>query len=189
MLEGPIKEVMEEAELEMESAVDHLLKEFAGMRTGRASVHLLDNVRVSYYGTETPLNQLATISAPEPTLLVIAPYDPTSIAEIEKAVHRSGLGLTPTNDGRVVRLPVPPLTEERRTELSKLAAKYAEETKTSVRNHRRDANEKIKTAKKNKNIGEDEEHRHYEEVQRLTDDYIKKIDEIAERKKAEIMQI
>jgi ribosome recycling factor len=188
-MEEPLREVIEEAELEMESAVEHLTREYAGMRTGRASVHLLDHVKVNYYGTDTPLNQLATISAPEATLLVISPFDPSSMAEIEKAIHRSGLGLTPSNDGRVIRLPVPPLTEERRAELAKLAAKSAEDTKTSIRNHRREANDKIKAAQKNKVIGEDDEHRHYDRVQKLTDDYIKKVDEMAERKKKEIIQV
>lgn len=182
-------EVILEAEEKMQASVDHLIKEFAAMRTGRASVHLLDNVRVSYYGAETPLNQLATISTPDASLLMIAPFDPTSIAEIEKAIHKSGLGLNPTSDGRVVRLPIPPLTEERRTELAKLASSMAEETKTSIRNHRRDANDAIKGAEKNKEISEDDEHRYFEEVQKLTDDFIKKIDEIAEKKKKEVMQV
>ena len=184
-----MEEVLDKTREDMQSSVDHLLTEYAGMRTGRASVHLLDSVRVSYYGTETPLNQLATISAPDPTLLLIAPYDPTSIPEIEKAIHRSGLGLTPANDGKVVRLPVPPLTEERRVELAKLVARIAEEAKTSVRNRRREANEKIKAAQKTSVISEDDEHRYLKEVQDLTDEFIKKIDEIAEQKKTEITQV
>lgn len=189
MEEGPLQEVIDESELEMEASIEHLTREYAAMRTGRASVHMLDNLRVSYYGADTPLNQLSTVSAPDPTLLMIAPYDPSSIPDIEKAVHKSGLGLTPTTDGRVVRLPIPPLTEERRTDLTKLVAKLAEESKTSVRNHRRDANEKIKAAQKSKEISEDDEHRLYEKVQKLTDIFIEKIDEMAERKKTELMQV
>ncbi len=184
-----MEEILLEAEEQMQASIDHLVTEFSAMRTGRASVHLLDSMRINYYGTETPLNQLATITAPEPSLLVVAPYDPTSIAEIEKAIHRSGLGLNPTNDGRVVRLPIPPLTEERRTELAKLVSKMAEDSKTSVRNHRREANEKIKAAQKNKEISEDDEHRFLDDVQELTNDFIKKIDEIAERKRQEVMQV
>ncbi len=184
-----MKDVLIEAEEHMQASVDHLLTEFATMRTGRASVHLLDSVRVDYYGTETPLNQLATISTPEPSLLVIAPFDPTSIAEIEKAIHRSDLGLNPTSDGRLVRLPIPPLTEERRSELARLVSKVAEESKTSVRNQRRDANEKIKSAQKDKEISEDAEHGFLDDVQKLTGDFIKKIDEIAERKRQEVMQV
>lgn len=184
-----MEEALEEARLEMEASVEHLAMEYAGLRTGRASVHLLDNIRVSYYGSEVPLNQLASIATPDPTLLVIAPFDPTSIADIEKAIHRSGLGLSPTSDGRVVRLPVPPLTEERRVELAKLVSKMAEDDKTSVRNHRRAANEKIKEAEKGKEISEDDEHRLLKEAQKLTDEFIEKIDELAEKKKQEILQI
>ncbi len=184
-----MEELMENTELLMEGSIDHMMKEFAGMRTGRASIHLLDNITVNYYGSETPLNQLSTITAPEPTLLVIAPFDPTSLGEIEKAIHRSGLGLSPVNDGKLVRLPIPPLTEERRIEMSKLVAKVAEDTKTSVRNHRRESNDTIKAAEKNKEISEDDEHHYFGEVQKLTDKFIERIDQLADKKKEEIMQV
>ena len=184
-----MEKVLTNAKKSMQGAVDHLVQEYASMRTGQASVHLLDNVKVDYYGTETPLNQLATVTAPEPTMLMVAPYDPSSMGEIEKAIHRSGLGLNPANDGRVIRLPIPPLTEERRGELAKLVSKWGEETKTSIRNSRRDANEHIKAAQKTSVISEDDEHRHLKEVQDLTDEFIKKVDEIAEQKKKEIMTV
>jgi ribosome recycling factor len=184
-----MKELLVKTEKEMQGSIDHMLKEFAGMRTGRASIHLLDTVMVNYYGSEVPLNQLATITAPEPTLLVVAPFDPSSIGEVEKAIHRSALGLSPINDGKLIRLPIPPLTEERRKELAKLVAKMAEESKTSIRNHRRDANDKIKAAQKDKEIGEDDEHRYLGDVQKLTDKYIEKVDELAAKKRDEIMQV
>jgi ribosome recycling factor len=184
-----MKEHIQKTEKAMESSIAHMMKEFAGMRTGRASIHLLDSVMVNYYGSEVPLNQLATITAPEPTLLVVAPFDPSSIGEIEKAIHRSGLGLSPINDGKLVRLPIPPLTEERRKELAKLVAKIAEDTKTVIRNHRRDANDAIKKAEKDKQISEDDEHRFYGDIQKVTDKHIEKIEELAEKKKEEIMQV
>jgi len=184
-----MEDLLDNTELSMETSIEHMLKEFGGMRTGRASIHLLDNIMVNYYGSETPLNQLATITAPESTLLVIAPFDPSSLGEIEKAIHRSGLGLSPVNDGRLVRLPIPPLTEERRIELTKLVAKVAEEAKTSVRNHRREANDLIKAAEKNKEISEDDEHHYFGEVQKLTDKFIERIDKLAATKKEEIMQV
>ena len=184
-----LDEVMLETEEKMDAAIDHLMKEFSSMRTGRANVHLLDNVKVDYYGTETPLNQLATISAPEATLLTIAPFDPGSLGEIEKGIHRSGLGLNPANDGKIIRLPIPPLTEERRAEMAKLIGKMAEEAKTAVRNIRRNANESVKALEKDKELSEDQMHDAINDVQELTDNHIKKIDEVAENKKQEIMQV
>jgi ribosome recycling factor len=182
-------EVLLEAEEKMEGAVEHLVQELGSLRTGRANVHLLDNVKVNYYGTETPLNQLSTIGAPEPTLLTIVPFDPNVLGDIEKAIHRSGLGLNPNNDGKIIRLPIPPLTEERRAEMAKLVAKLGEDAKTSVRNVRRHANDRIKAAEKSKDLSEDLMHDALNDIQELTDNYIEKIDELIEKKKSEIMQV
>lgn len=182
-------ETIKSTRQENEEAIAHLIMEFSSMRTGRANVHVLDSIRVNYYGTETPLIQLATISAPDPTLLTIAPFDPNSMEEIEKAIHRSNLGLNPTNDGRLIRLPIPPLTEERRAEMAKIVAGHGEETKTSVRNHRRDANEALKKAEKNKEYSEDQFHDKLEEIQNVTDEFIAKIDTLVTNKKNEIMQV
>lgn len=184
-----MEEILKSAKERMDAAIAHLTMEFSSMRTGRASVHLLDNIKVNYYGTETPLNQLATIAAPEASLLTIAPFDPNSVGEIEKAIHRSGLGLTPSSDGKVVRLAIPPLTEERRAELAKLAAKLGEDAKTAVRNVRRDTNEHFKNAEKNHEISEDNYHDYLNEVQELTDEHIKKVDTLVENKKTEIMHV
>lgn len=184
-----MEENMKAARERMDAAIAHLTKEFSSMRTGRANVHILDNVKVNYYGTETPLNQLATIAAPEASLLTIAPFDPNSIGEVEKAIHRSGLGLTPSSDGKLVRLSIPPLTEERRMELAKIAAKLGEDTKTAVRNVRRDINEQFKNAEKEHEISEDSYHDYLSEVQELTDNHIKKIDALVENKKTEIMHV
>lgn len=183
------EEILLEAEEKMESAIDHLTKELMSMRTGRANIHLLDNVKVNYYGTDTPLNQLATIGAPEPTLLVVAPFDPNSLSEIEKAIHRSGLGLNPANDGKLIRLPIPALTEERRNEMAKLVAKMGEETKTAIRNVRRHANDAIKAAEKNKELSEDLMHDALNDAQELTDTYVKKVDGLVENKQEEILQV
>lgn len=184
-----MKEILQKTKKHMHTSIEHLTRELAGLRTGRASVHLLDSVRVNYYGAETPLNQLATIGMPDPSLLTIAPFDPSSIEEIEKAIHRSGLGLNPANDGRLIRLPIPPLTEERRAELAKLVSRLGEEAKTAIRNVRREANDAVKAAEKNKEISEDDEHRYFDEVQKLTDDFIKKTDELIGIKKKEVMQV
>ena len=182
-------EILMEAEEKMEGAIEHLRKEFAGMRTGRANIHLLDGIKVDYYGAETPLNQLATIGAPDPTLLTIAPFDPGSITEIEKAIQKSNLGVNPANDGKIVRLPIPPLTEERRKEMAKMCAKMGEESKTVVRNVRRDANDNAKKLEKDKEVSEDQMHDGLAEIQTLTDKFIKVVDEVVKVKKEEIMQV
>lgn len=183
------EEVLLEAEESMDKAIDHLSREYSTMRTGRASVHLLDNIKVCYYGADTPLNQLATVSAPEPSLITIAPFDPGVLGEIEKAIHKSGLGLNPGNDGRLIRLPIPPLTEERRREMAKTCSKMGEEAKTAIRNTRRDANDALKKAEKNKELSEDLMHDAIAEVQKLTDDYIKKVDGLVKKKQDEVMQV
>lgn len=184
-----MQKVMKEAENKMKKAVEHLIHEFSTVRTGRANVHLLDGIKVDYYGSATPLNQLATVSAPEASLLTISPFDPSSLGNIEKAIQASDLGLNPANDGKLIRLPIPPLTEERRMELTKLVAKMAEEAKTSVRNVRRTANDEIKDLEKDKELSEDQMHDALNEIQELTDKYIEKVDEITEAKKEEIMKV
>ncbi len=184
-----LNEVFEDAKDRMQKAVGTLEKEFKRLRTGRASVSLVDGIRVEYYGTPTPLNQLATLTVPEPRTIMIQPWDQSCIGEVEKAIMKSELGLTPMNDGKVIRIPVPPLTEERRRELVKLVKKMAEEAKVAVRNIRRDANEMIKDLKKEKEISEDEQFKGQEEVQKITDDFIKKIDELSAAKEKEILEI
>ncbi|MFQ5427866.1 MAG: ribosome recycling factor [Thermodesulfobacteriota bacterium] len=174
----------------MELALTALGNEFSALRTGRASVAIFDNVMVDYYGTQTPIGQVATLNAPEPRLITIAPWDVTQIGAIEKAILSSSvLGLTPSNDGKIIRINIPQLTEERRKELVKVAHRFGEECKVSIRNIRRDSNEKVKKLEKNKEISQDDEKRAYEEIQALTDTYIKKVDEALSRKESEIMEI
>jgi ribosome recycling factor len=159
------------------------------MRTGRASAHMLDQVKVDYYGTPTPITQLAQVSTPEPQLIVISPYDPTILKEIEKAIQTAELGFNPLSDGKVVRVPVPPMTEERRREVCKHLNKVLEEHRTAVRNVRRDGNDALKKLAKDKKISEDEEKRALEEIQKMTDDEIRKMEEMSKRKEAEVMQV
>jgi len=181
-------EVMDACRSEMKEAIEFLKREMGKVRTGRASPHLLDGIKVNYYGTPTPLNQLATISIPESRLIAIQPWDINSIGEIEKAIQKSGLGLNPSNDGKIIRITIPALTEERRKELAKVVRKLAEEGKIQVRNARRDANEMLKSLKKDKEISEDEMFRAQDEVQKITDEFIKKVDELLQAKEKEIIQ-
>ncbi len=173
----------------MDKALEALSHEFSSLRTGRASVAIFEKVMVDYYGTPTPLNQVATLSAPEPRLITIAPWDVSQINAIEKAILSSMLGLTPSNDGKIIRINIPQLTEERRKELVKVAHKFAEECRVAVRNIRREFNEKAKKLEKNKEISQDELKKTIEEIQSITDSYIKKIDEALAKKEAEIMEI
>ncbi len=182
-------EIMAEAERKFKKAVEVAAQEFGSIRTGRAAAALIDRLQVDYYGVPTPLNQVATISAPEPRLLVIHPYDRNSMAEIQKAITQSDLGLVPSDDGEVIRLPVPQLTEERRRELSKLVRTRAEEGKVAVRNVRRDAVETLREEEKKGDSTKDDLHRGTEDVQKLTDKYIKEIDELMEKKIKELMEI
>ena len=184
-----IKQVKAEAETKMKSSVEDARKKFATMRTGRASVSLLDNIMVEYYGTPTPLNQVAAISAPEPSLLTVQPWDQSVIKAIEKAIRSSDLGVNPSNDGKIVRIPIPPLTEERRRQMTKVVHDMAEEHRTAVRNIRRDANDRLKHMLKDKGISEDEERGALAEVQKLTDTYIEKINELMRKKEEEIMTV
>jgi ribosome recycling factor len=184
-----LEDVYKETETQMQKALDALVHEYAGIRTGRASVGMLDGIMVEYYGTQTPLNQVATLSVPESSLIVIQPWDVTVLKALEKAILRSDLGITPSNDGKVIRLAIPPLTEERRQQYAKVARKKAEEKKVALRQIRRDSNELLKSFEKEKDITEDEHHRGQERVQKITDQCIKKIDDLTARKEKEILEL
>ena len=174
---------------QMEQALEHLKRDLAGLRTGRASVALLDGVRVDYYGTMTPLKQVSNISTPEARLITIQSWEPSLIKEIEKAIANSGLGVMPSNDGKIIRIPLPPLTEERRKELSKICKKHGEETKVKIRGFRRDANEELKKLQKDAKLTEDELRKSEQDTQKLTDQYGQKIDEVIKKKEQEIMEV
>jgi ribosome recycling factor len=183
-----IEDTKKEAKDAMEKAIVALQRDFNRVRTGRASLSILDGVRADYYGVPTPLNQMASLSIPEPRLILIQPWDPKTCEAIEKALLKSDLGLTPMNDGKVVRISIPPLTEERRKELVKVVRKMGEETKVAVRNARRDANEMLKEFKKEGEISEDDSFRGQEQIQKITDEYVAKVDELMETKEKEIME-
>lgn len=184
-----VEEIFEDLKDRMGKSMESLKREYSRLRTGRASISLLDGIRVSYYDTPTPLNQMASLAVPEPRLIVIQPWDKTAIEDIEKAILKSELGLTPMNDGKVIRISIPPLTEERRKELVKVARKMSEENKVSIRNIRRDANEMLKDLKKEKEISEDDLFRSQEEVQKATDQFISQVDELCAAKEKEILEI
>lgn len=184
-----MEEVLSDLKQEMEKTVKGFTNELKRIRTGRASTAILDGIRVDYYGNPTPLNQLATVSAPEPRLLIIQPWDAGSIGDVEKAILKSDLGLTPQNDGKVIRITIPNLTEERRKELVKMVKKMSEDFKVALRNHRRDSIEFLKELKKEKEISEDDYFRLHDKVQELTDEYIKSTDAILAEKEKEIMEI
>ena len=183
-----VDDVLRGAREHMETTIASVTREFNSLRTGHASISILDDVTVSYYDTPTPLNQLAGLSAPDANLIVVQPYDKSAINDIERAIHQSELGLNPNNDGTVIRIPIPELTEERRVELTKVVGRVAEEGKTAVRNIRRHANDDVKKLQADKEISEDDEHRGYKQIQDLTDDLCKRIDELAERKNQEILE-
>ena len=183
------KKVLADLRAKMGTTMEHVQREFSSIRTGRASTALLDGINVDYYGTNTPLNQLANISVPDAKLLMITPYDKGGLANIEKAILKSDLGLTPNNDGKVVRIPIPELTEERRKDLVKVVKRLAEDSRVSLRNFRREANDVVKKAEKAGEVPEDESHRIRDEVQKVTDEYIKKIDETVKGKEEEIMEV
>ncbi|HOB11798.1 MAG TPA: ribosome recycling factor [Syntrophomonadaceae bacterium] len=184
-----INDILSEAEDRMKKTVEHLTKDLATLRAGRANPAMLDKVMVDYYGEPTPLNQLANITVPEARLLVIQPWDKSSIANIEKAILKSDLGVNPSNDGNVIRIVIPQLTEERRKELVKVVKKRGEEAKVAIRNIRRDANDMLKSSEKEKLISEDELKRGSDEVQKATDKYIKDIDAILNAKEKDIMEV
>src|SRR6186713_1023652 len=182
-----IKELNAEVKKRMDAAIEHARRELAGLRSGRASVNILDPVQVEAYGSTMPLNQVASLSVPEPSLIVAQPFDPSLLSTIEKAIQKSNLGLNPASDGKVIRIPVPALTEERRKEMSRLVHKYAEDGRNSVRQVRRDANEKLKKLLKEHKISEDDERRGLEQVQKMTDDHVKAIDELQKKKDQELL--
>lgn len=184
-----LREVYTQLKTRMDKAVEDFRANLAAARTGRATVHMLDTVRVAYYGSEMPLNQLATVHAPESQLLTVTPYDPSIMGDIEKAIRSAGLGLNPQNDGKMIRIPVPPLTEERRRDMVKHLNKILEDHRTAIRNVRRDGNDAIKKTMKDKKITEDEERRALEEIQKLTDDEIKKMEELCKSKEKELMTV
>ena len=184
-----VDEIFEDLKDRMGKAIESLKREYSRLRTGRASISLLDGIRVSYYDTPTPLNQMASLAVPEPRLIVIQPWDKTAIEDIEKAILKSELGLTPINDGKVIRISIPPLTEERRKELVKVARKMSEDNKVAIRNIRRDANEMLKDLKTEKEITEDDLYRSQEEVQKTTDQFISQVDELCAAKEKEILEI
>lgn len=183
-----MKELYQEIELEMKQAVDHFHQELKTLRTGRASLTMLDGVTVDYYGTQTPLKQLASLSVADATLLTAQPYDPTQIPAIEKAIRSADLGLNPSNDGKVVRIPVPPLTEERRKEFVKVAHDMAEQTRNTIRQARREGNDRLKKMEKDKEISQDEERRGHDEMQKLHDHYIGETNKALENKEKQIME-
>jgi ribosome recycling factor len=184
-----VKDVEANLKTRMEKALSDLQHEMASIRTGRASLAILDHIRVDYYGTPTPLNQVANLHVPEPSMITLQPWDPSQIGPIEKAIRVSDLGLNPANDGKIIRLPIPPLTEERRKELVKKLHGAAEHHRVSIRNIRRDGNEAVKKLLKDKKITEDDDKRAHEEIQKLTDGYMQKLDGAAKVKEKEILEI
>jgi ribosome recycling factor len=183
------QELLTDAANRMRHTVDTVLGELATMRTGRASLSMLDGIRVDYYGTPTPLNQVGNLSVPDPTLIVLQPWDPSTLAAIEKAIRSSDLDLNPQNDGKLIRIPIPSLTEERRKGLVKHAHKYAEDGRVAIRNVRRDVNDHIKKLLKEHDLGEDDERHALAEVQKLTDQHIEEINAALKSKEAEIMEV
>jgi ribosome recycling factor len=182
-----LKGLFVEVKKRMDGHIDHVRRELGGVRTGRASVNLLDSVHVDAYGAQMPLNQVASMSIPEPSLIVAQPFDPSLLGAIEKAIRTANLGLNPANDGKLVRIPIPTLTEERRKEMSKLVHKFAEEGRNGVRQVRRDANERLKKLLKDSKISEDDERRSLDEVQKITDQHVTMIDEIQKKKDTELL--
>ena len=174
---------------QMDAAIEHIKKELGGIRTGRASLTLLDGIKVDYYGTPTPLKQVANLGVPESRLITIQPWEPPLIKAIEKVLLASGLGLTPSNDGKVIRLPIPPLSEERRKELIKLCRKHGEEAKVQLRNIRRDGNEELKRLQKESKLTEDDLRKAEAEIQKLTDQHVQKVDQILQKKEEEVLEV
>jgi ribosome recycling factor len=189
MAHPALKDVFTQLKTRMEKAVEDFRREMGAVRTGRATTHMLDSVKVDYYGSILPVNQVAQVHAPEAQLITVTPFDPSSLGEIEKSIRSADLGLNPMNDGKMIRIPVPPLTEERRKEMVKHLHKILEEHRTAIRNIRRDGNEQIKKALKDKKISEDDERRALDEIQKLTDDEIKKMEEMGKTKEKEVMEI
>src|SRR5580698_2967573 len=184
-----LKDLYNDLKRRMDQSVSDFQANLASTRTGRASVHMLDQIKVDYYGTYTPVNQMSQVSTPEPQTILISPYDPSIVKEIEKAIQASDLGFNPISDGKVIRVPVPPMTEERRRDVCKHINKVLEEHRTAVRNVRRDGNDALKKLAKDKKISEDDEKRALEEVQKMTDGEIRRMEELSQKKEAEVMQV
>jgi ribosome recycling factor len=184
-----LEEVFVNTESHMSQSIEHLQQEFGGIRTGKANPALLDSIRVDYYGQKVPLTQVASIAVPDGRLITVQPWDKNVIGDIEKAILASDLGLNPQNDGTIIRLPIPQLTEERRKDLVKVVKRFGEETKVAVRNIRRDANENIKKLEKKHEIGEDEMHTNQDRIQKLTDKFVAKVDEVVAAKEKEILEL
>lgn len=182
-----LKELFVEVKKRMDGQIEHVRRELGGVRTGRASVNILDTVHVEAYGSMVPLNQVASLSVPEPALIVAQPFDPSLMGNVEKGIRGANLGLNPTNDGKVIRIPIPSLTDERRKELSKIVHKFAEEGRNCVRLVRRDANDKLKKLLKDAKISQDDERRSLEEVQKITDQHVTLIDDVQKKKDAELL--
>ena len=183
-----LEQAYKDVDTKMKKSMEHLQKELNSVRTGRASITLLDGIAVDYYGNETPLNQMSTLSVPESRMITIQPWDPSLLANIEKAIMQSDLGLTPTNDGKIIRVSLPVLTEERRVQLVKLVKKMAEDAKVAVRNVRREGNDNLKSLEKGKDISQDDLHKAMDHIQEITDDYVSKVDEVIDAKEKEIME-
>lgn len=182
-----LKNLNAESRKRMDSALDHVRKELAGLRSGRASVSILDPVHVEAYGTQMPLNQVATLSVPEPALIIAQPFDPSLLGSIDRAIQKANLGLNPASDGKVLRIPIPPLTEERRKEMSRLVHKYTEEARNALRQVRRDANDRLKKLLKDHKISEDEERRALDEIQKVTDAHVTMVDDMQKKKDQELL--
>lgn len=184
-----IKDEIAQIRKRMEKAVEDIRKELASVRTGRASISILDNIQVDYYGVPTPINQVAQLATPDPTLVTVQPYDVSLVGPIEKSIRASDLGLNPSNDGRLIRIPIPPLNEERRKQLAKHVHKVLEDHRTAVRNIRRDGNDHLKKMLKDKHISEDDEKHALAEIQKITDDHVRKLEEVAKKKEQEILTV
>jgi len=184
-----MEQVFKDAKKKMEASLEHFKKEIAKLRTGRASAAIFEEIKVEYYGAPTPITQLATINIPSPDLVIIQPWDKNALSDIERAIIRSNLGFNPVNDGNQLKIPIPPLDEERRRDLVKLLHKILEETKAAIRNIRRDCREKLKEMEENKEISEDDKFRGFDKIQEIHDEYIKKAEELAEKKEEEIMKV
>jgi ribosome recycling factor len=180
---------LQKAKQRMDSALESLRREFAGVRTGKASPQLLDTVRVEAYGSKVPLNQVGTVAAPEPRMLTVQPWDRALIKDVERALRESDLGLNPSNDGQIIRIPIPPLTEERRKEYVRMLHKLAEEGRVAIRQARKDANDEVKARQKKEGLSEDDVRREEKDVQKLTDDYIGKVEQMLKQKEAEVMEV
>lgn len=181
--------IYKDTQSRMQKTIESVGREFGAIRTGKASAHLLDTVRVEAYGTQMPINQLATVATPEPRLLIVQAFDKTTVSDIVKAIQVADLGLNPVPEGQTIRIPIPPLNEERRKELVKLCKNTAEDSRVAIRNIRRDANEQIKAAQKDKAISEDDQKKGLDKIQEFTNDFIKKIDELLERKEKDVMEV